>query len=260
MLQLFTRLKYSLLLACILFCLFGPIETTKAQDSKFIAIDYYRGKPITPSEKFPELKRKGSYFLRFGKKHQGEEEWIYRLKNPETGLLIGVTDFGNATFTGYAYTVMPYINFNLFGQERLMGYASMGAAWIDQKYHPKRNPLNEATTTNLNWSFFVVASFKVLDTRSVNWSLGAGYSHYSNGHSRLPNLDTTLFCWLQVCNLALLKTSPNRGRQQKDLKRNGIIIWNYAADWDTTYCHEILISSFLYFPWLFRAEKHITIP
>ncbi len=186
--QLTSKLKYFSILFLLGFYAFGQVTPSKQKDPKFIAIDYYRGKPITPSEDFPELERKGSYFLRIGKKQQGEDEWAYRLKYPETGITMGVTDLGNTEFAGKAYTVMPYISFKLFGLERLEGFAGMGSALISKKYHPRRNPFNEAATTYFNWAFRVFASFKIIDSKSIDWSFGAGYSHYSNGHSKLPNL------------------------------------------------------------------------
>jgi hypothetical protein len=213
-------LKYFFFIIFLGHYAYGQTGMSKSQEPKFIAADYYLGRPISPSENFPKLERKGSYFVRFGKKQQGEDEWEYRLKYPETGITIGVTDFGNTTYAGYAYTLMPYISFNLFGQERLEGFVSMGAGWINQKYHPTRNPYNEATTTYLNWACRVFASFKIIDSPGIDWSLRAGYSHYSNGHSRLPNLGyNTVFAGTSI-EVSTNKTKQERWRKTAAFKKH----------------------------------------
>lgn len=213
-------MKYFSILLLIGYYAFGQAVPRAQKDPKFIAIDYFHGKPIVPSENFPELERRGSYFLRLGKKQQGEDEWAYRLKYPETGITLGVTDFGNAQFAGYGYTIMPYVNFTLFGQERLQGFASMGAAVIDQKYHLARNPLNEATTTYLNWAVRFFASFKIMDARSITWSFGVGYMHYSNGHSKLPNLGYNTVIMGTSLQINTNKTKPKTWKEMSAFKKH----------------------------------------
>jgi len=66
----------------------------------------------------------------------------------------------------------------------LMG---VGASYMDTQYDLETNPFNKAITTKLNMSFRAFMYYNIFKNNKMNWRLGFGLIHHSNGHSRLPN-------------------------------------------------------------------------
>ena len=58
---------------------------------------------------------------------------------------------------------------------------------MDTKYDEESNPFNQAITTNINWSFRSFLYYDVFKTTTIDWRIGLGYLHHSNGHTNLPN-------------------------------------------------------------------------
>ncbi len=176
------------LLVLSLFCisLFGQEEMLKY--SHFLAPEIMLGTTISPSEKFPTIKKGRAIFLHFGKfNYNNKNEWAYRLNYPKTGFSIGVTDFGNYNLLGLSYSVMPFIEFNVFKSRTLKANIGMGGSYFTKKYHTIYNPYNNAITTDLTWSFKLFLYNSIIKNKSLSWDLGAGYIHHSNGHTKLPN-------------------------------------------------------------------------
>ena len=40
-------------------------------------------------------------------------------------------------------------------------------------------------TTNLTWSFRMFMNYEILRRQNMDWRLGVGYFHHSNGHTRI---------------------------------------------------------------------------
>lgn len=154
------------------------------------------GKTFDSNVNFPETKLHKSIFLNFGKKSNNTpEEWAYRLGYPNTGMSFGLTDYGNGKKLGYAFTVMPYSEFNLQKKHRnLKLLVGLGATYLTKKYdslpyiynnYPKE--VNRANKTRINWSFRLFFNYIISKKNATNWKLGLGYFHQSNGHTKLPN-------------------------------------------------------------------------
>ena len=119
----------------------------------------------------------------------GDQEWARRLRNPTTGVLLGVTDFGNPDEIGYALTAMPYLELNPFSSRntRWKLRTGLGISYLTEKYDPVNNPFNRAVSTNFKWSFRSLLHYDVARFEKTTWRIGFGYTHHSNGHTRLPN-------------------------------------------------------------------------
>jgi len=109
------------------------------------------------------------------------------LKNTKTGISIGYTDFGNTSKLGTIFTLQPFIEFNTFISEDFTTHVGVGASYITKKYDAITNEFNRAVSTNLNWSFRLFLYYKMLKSEAVNWRIGTGFNHNSNGHAKLPN-------------------------------------------------------------------------
>lgn len=115
-------------------------------------------------------------------------QWAQQLKGPKTGFSIGVTDFGNLDKLGIALTVLPFIEFNAFGSSRFKVLSALGTSYFTKKYDPEINPQNRAVTTHITWAFRTYLYYNFFSTEQIDWRVGLGYSHHSNGHTRLLNL------------------------------------------------------------------------
>lgn len=185
------------------FCMYLFYATVYCQqenspsDFQYILIpELQLGKTMEANTGFPESKLQKGVLLSLGTTSNAYKEWSRRLGVPRVGLTMGAFDFGNIDKIGYAYTLMPFIEFSLLKTQNLFHVQiGMGGAYIDTKFNPETNPFNLAVTTDVNWSFRSFLYYNIYSTKLTDWRLGIGYTHFSNGHTRLPNqgLNSFLF-------------------------------------------------------------------
>ncbi|MBT8263267.1 MAG: acyloxyacyl hydrolase [Bacteroidia bacterium] len=150
--------------------------------------EFLLGYTAESNENFPDRSLQSQFILNFGWDHSvNPKEWAQRLKGPKTGISIGYTEFGNKDSLGGAITVMPFIEFGVFKSKRFKTQVGMGGSYFTKIYDEIENPLNQAMSTDLSWSFRAYLHYELLRTRYIDWRIGLGYSHHSNGHTRLPN-------------------------------------------------------------------------
>ena len=186
--------KKVLRLACFFLFLFWKIDAF-AQDKIvdqnnhiFIIPELLVGKTMEANTDFPESKLQKGIFLSLGTSSNSEKDWSRILGFPRVGFTIGFTDFGNLDKIGYAYTLMPFVEFDLLKKKKLLSLSvGMGGAYIDTKYDPELNPFNLAVTTDINWAFRSFVYYNLYASKTIDWRAGLGYAHFSNGHTRLPN-------------------------------------------------------------------------
>tara|TARA_R100000306_G_scaffold14485_2_gene17959 strand:+ start:1971 stop:3086 length:1116 start_codon:yes stop_codon:yes gene_type:complete len=146
------------------------------------------GLTMEANDGFPETKLQKQLILNFGRYHNNNpQQWAQRLKAPKTGLSLGITDFGNRDSLGIAISAMPFIEFKAFGSEKWSVLTGMGASYFTKKFNEETNPQNQAVTTDITWAFRMYLYYQFLSTKDLDWRLGLGYSHHSNGHTRLLN-------------------------------------------------------------------------
>jgi len=137
---------------------------------------------------FPDHSFQKQIMLSFGWEHDNTpQEWAQRLKGPRTGIGFGYENFGNKDTLGSALTLMPFIEFNAFRKEKLKVQLGMGGSYFNKKYDSILNPKNQAVTTDLTWSFRAFINYQFISSEKIDWRVGAGYFHHSNGHTRLAN-------------------------------------------------------------------------
>ncbi|MCZ4319991.1 acyloxyacyl hydrolase [Aequorivita viscosa] len=146
------------------------------------------GLTMESNDGFPNTKLQKQFILNFGRDHTNNpQQWAQQLKRPITGLSIGITDFGNLDSLGIAISAMPYLEFQAFGKERWKVWTGIGASYFNKQYDAETNPQNQAVTTDLTWAFRLYLYYQFLTTKNIDWRMGLGYSHHSNGHMRLLN-------------------------------------------------------------------------
>jgi hypothetical protein len=181
------KLRYILLFIFTL-SLQAQEDTLLDKSALVITPELLFGKTFPSNYGFPETGVHKQLMLNFGKDHQNApQEWAQRFKGLQTGVGIGISDFGQLDSLGIAITMIPYIEFNAFGSRRFKVLTGLGASYFTEKYDPIHNPNNRAVSTDLTWAFRLFLHYKLLSTENIDWRLGLGISHHSNGHTRLDN-------------------------------------------------------------------------
>ncbi len=149
--------------------------------------EFMLGYTAESNDNFPDRGLQSQLIFNFGWDHSvNPREWARRLKGPKTGISLGYTNFAKDSL-GSAYSLMPFIEFGAFRSRRFKIHVGMGGSYFTKIYDKIENPLNQAVSTKLSWSFRAYLYYKMLRTTNVDWRMGLGYSHHSNGHTRLPN-------------------------------------------------------------------------
>lgn len=111
------------------------------------------------------------------------------VRSTTTGLGGFVSNLGNNKVYGYVYAsyfslLLPLPTEKLPVQLKL----AMGPAYVTQKHHPEKNPLNRALGTHVN-AFGQISLTSSIPLVRDRWFLraGASFNHVSNGLTKAPN-------------------------------------------------------------------------
>lgn len=186
--------------ALCIFCALELHAQNKASPKSdlFYNAEIYVGQTLEANTDFPKTSpQTGTIFSMGSLNKNNEAAWVDQLGQPKSGLSLSYTNFGNTAKLGRAYSFIPYLEFGLFKKktDNLNLAIGVGGAYIDTQFSNESNPYNRAISTKMNWAFRSVLYYNVLESSKMNWRLGLGYFHHSNGHTRLPNqgLNSLLF-------------------------------------------------------------------
>ncbi|NNM22964.1 MAG: deacylase [Flavobacteriaceae bacterium] len=172
-------------------------EPSEGKKTQFVFTpEWMTGITADANKDFVEHGLTNSLYLNFGWENDGNpQEWAQRLKGPRTGFSVSLTDYGNRDSLGMAVTAMPFVEFEAFRKKNLKIQVGMGGSYFTRKYDSITNPQNQGITTDVVWSFRAFMHYQFLSGEKLDWRLGVGYFHHSNGHTRLPNqgLNSFLF-------------------------------------------------------------------
>ncbi len=172
------------------------------------------GKTAEANSNFPATKLQKQVIFNIGRSHlTNPQEWAQRLKGPKTGIGFGYTDFGNLDSLGIALTAIPFIEFNAFRSKRFKLLTGMGISYFSKKFNAEKNPNNMAVTTDFTWAYRMYLYYQFVSTPTIDWRVGLGYSHHSNGHTRLLN---------QGYNSFLLSLSADIKNPLKSSEKEGL--------------------------------------
>lgn len=158
--------------------------------TSFWSAEIMAGKLMEVYPNFPDARLVPTLGLSFGKKHNDPEKgWATFFNNPETGVNFLVSDLGNNDIFGQLAMAIPYINFCPFKDplRRFTIQGGLGLGYHTDHHEADSNPTNEIVGSNFNWAFQLFFYRKIKITESMNWQIGGGWYHTSNGHIRLPN-------------------------------------------------------------------------
>lgn len=193
-LLLFSRQMYKKCLLLLLHALLLSGSTVAQDKPEHSSVSFVLnpeimyGYTVAANEDFPDRDLQFQLLANFGwDQHNNTSEWANRLKAPRTGLSLAYGNYGNARELGSSITLMPYLEFGAFGSKRFKILTGMGGTYFTTIYDPVENPNNQAITTRLVWSFRSFLNYRIASGKRLDWRVGVGYFHHSNGHTRLPN-------------------------------------------------------------------------
>ncbi len=194
----YLTLLFVLLFSCWSISFAGEKNTNgnKTNDNKnhsffIIQPEILIGKTLPGHSNFPHTNLQSIFSLSVGQQvFKSNKAWAVFFNYPEIGVTLAKTNFGNALVLGNAYTVMPYISINLSPRLKHSFYikTGLGASYFTKFFNRYDNPDNKSIGSSFTWSFQLMINHTLFLTRHFSLNLGAGYFHYSNGHTQLPNL------------------------------------------------------------------------
>jgi len=186
--------QLTIFLLFLSFFSYGQTETNWKKSAFTISPEFLIGITMEANDGFPSTGLQKQLIVNFGRDNTNNpQQWAQQLKDPKTGFSFGITEFGNLDSLGIALTAMPFIEFNAFGSNRFKVHTGVGVSYFTKKYDPTTNPLNRAVTTTITWAFRTYLFYEFLATEQIDWRVGLGYSHHSNGHTRLLNIGYNSF-------------------------------------------------------------------
>jgi hypothetical protein len=174
----------------LVFSLFLQAQEDVSVESNTVVItpEILLGKTLPSNFGFPETKPHKQLLFNISKNHENTpREWAQRLKGLHTGVSLGLTDFGQLDSLGIAISLIPNLEFYAFKSKRFKILTGLGISYFTKKYDPVTNPNNRAVSTDITWAFRFLIKYKLFSTNNIDWNLGIGLSHHSNGHTKLDN-------------------------------------------------------------------------
>ncbi len=203
-------------------------EGSKGKNT-LISPEFMIGYLAPSNEFFPDRGLQTQYFISLARlQDDNPAEWAHRLKAPKTGISLGYTDFGNQGELGGGFTAMPFIEFNLFRSQRLKALVGMGATYFTKIFDPVTNPNNQGVSTEVLWSFRSFFNYELYERGRINWRVGLGYMHHSNGHTRLPNQGLNSFLLSLSADIYRAKTADTWSTQSFTDTRNHFISFRFG--------------------------------
>jgi hypothetical protein len=185
-------LPYLYLLVFVCFYFSSSSQETKKKTSFFVNPEYMIGKiiPVTNNYDFPKTKYQQIVTTSFGFSNSDTTKWGRFYNCPEAGVLVLYSNLGNNKILGHQLGILPFLSlkvFNNFKSPFRLKLAA-GLAYFSNRFDSISNPTNEVVGSHFAWDVKVFLYKSLLKKNGFNLQLGMGFSHQSNGHTRLPNL------------------------------------------------------------------------
>lgn len=218
--------KTTLLIILLIYSISAAQESnsTRKNNVNFIGIGYTIGQTMSPISIYPETKNQQGFDLTLGSTTYENNSWAKFLNYPKTGCLLSYADFGNQDKVGYGITVMPFFDFGVLNKvtDRMRFQLGLGGSYNNLIYDKETNPGNHAISTHITWAFRSFLYYDIVHRKDFNIKIGAGLTHFSNGHTRWPNLGLNSY-------LATLKTEFNFKKNTMSLSEE-----TSDSDWSDT--------------------------
>jgi len=119
----------------------------------------------------------------------GDRSWQQRYQFPRLGVTVNFFNLNNPEHLGNAYSVAPYMNFNLWGQKSVLLRlrTALGVGYLEKPFDPENNFKNESVGSYINLFFSVQLETEIYISQKMGLILGVDYAHFSNTSFKKPN-------------------------------------------------------------------------
>jgi hypothetical protein len=175
----------------LIFILFACIYA-KGQNTSYLSLSY------SPSFVFKHKKELTFEIPNYG--YQSSLKYTKSLRSSKNGyeeywgfpnftLELSFTDFGDRAVLGHALAINPGVQFYLkrFDKSAIKLNFMTGVGYLDKIYSPISNITNNAISSHFNNNTKFELSLELPKFSSLSFDFLLGFSHFSNGKTKLPN-------------------------------------------------------------------------
>jgi len=150
--------------------------------------------------------------LSIAKINNKDKYWNRYYKNAEIGYNFIYMDLGRPDLTGKVYALSANFQFRIAGKEKnhLALRLGTGIGYVTQKFDFYSNRKNMALGSNLNGEIQFALIYQTKLSQRVNLKTGLGFTHFSNGSIRVPNLGINMPSLFLGLHTAFGKTENQR--------------------------------------------------
>ena len=167
-------------------------QETMNSNSHYIEPEYMIGKiiPMSNNFTFPSTGYQQVAAINYGFTNNDTTKWGKYYNHAESGFMFLYSNLGNNTVLGHQYSILPFVSFRVFNNFKNPFKLKLGAgiSYFTSRFDSLGNPTNEIVGSQFTWDVKVFLYKSIYKKAGFQLKLGVGFSHESNGHTRLPNL------------------------------------------------------------------------
>lgn len=186
---MFGRVQFLLILILLSFNHLNAQEETLPSFQAGIKGGYGFIIPHSPAMEYIASQHVSRLELFIEKNTFGTRAWQSRYQFPRLGLTVNYFNLNNPEHLGKAYSIAPYMNFNLWGQKsvQLRLRTALGAGYLEKPFDAKENFKNESIGSYINLFFSVQLESEIHLNDYLGLVFGIDYAHFSNTSFKKPN-------------------------------------------------------------------------
>jgi hypothetical protein len=167
-------------------------QSDSTKQGHYFNPEYMIGKiiPMSNNSVFPKTGFQQVFALSYGFTNNDTTKWGKFYHQPEAGFMFLYSNLGNNDILGHQFGLLPFINFKVFNKLKTpfnLRFAG-GASYFTNRFDSISNPTNEVIGAQFTWDVKIFLFKTLYRNNGFCLQMGAGFSHESNGHTRLPNL------------------------------------------------------------------------
>lgn len=167
-------------------------QETEHNNSHFVEPEIMIGKvlPMSNNFAFPTTGYQKTIAINIGYTNSDTTNWGKFYNHAESGFMLLYSNLGNNQVLGHQYSFLPFVSFRVFNNFKNPLKLKMGAgiSYFTARFDSLGNPHNEIIGSQFAWDVKIFLYKSIYKKGGFSLKLGVGFSHESNGHTRLPNL------------------------------------------------------------------------
>lgn len=167
-------------------------QKTEHNNSHFIEPEIMIGKvlPMSNNFAFPTTGYQKTIAINIGYTNNDTTKWGKFYNHAESGFMALYSNLGHDDILGHQFSLLPFVSFRVFNNFKNPLKLKMGAgiSYFTARFDSLGNPHNEIIGSQFTWDVKIFLYKSILKKGGFKLKFGAGFSHESNGHTRLPNL------------------------------------------------------------------------